>query len=156
MQYVTERRMAYAKQLLFETKLSAGEIAEACGYRDRAVFFKAFKHLFGNFTFQIRSEAVCLSGFFEALRIFANIRAASAFLSCEIQRNLAFRASHNTDQILFGKGLSAARAFSLWDLFNLLGFSCAHCQLPLISILKPVSLAARRAFCPSLPIARDN
>lgn len=47
MQYVTERRMAYAKQLLFETKLSAGEIAEACGYRDRAVFFKAFKREVG-------------------------------------------------------------------------------------------------------------
>ena len=43
MQYVTERRIAYAKQLLSETVLSAGEIADACGYRDRAVFFKAFK-----------------------------------------------------------------------------------------------------------------
>ena len=43
MQYVTERRIAYAKQLLSETDLSAGEIADACGYRDRAVFFKAFK-----------------------------------------------------------------------------------------------------------------
>ena len=42
-QYVTERRIAYAKQLLSETVLSAGEIADACGYRDRAVFFKAFK-----------------------------------------------------------------------------------------------------------------
>ena len=43
MQYVTERRIAYAKQLLRDTVLSAGEIGEACGYRDRAVFFKAFK-----------------------------------------------------------------------------------------------------------------
>ena len=43
MQYVTERRIAYAKQLLSETELSAGEVGEACGYRDRAVFFKAFK-----------------------------------------------------------------------------------------------------------------
>ena len=43
MRYLTERRIAYAKQLLSETALSAGEIAEACGYRDRAVFFKAFK-----------------------------------------------------------------------------------------------------------------
>lgn len=47
MQYVTARRIAYAKQLLSETDLSAGEIADACGYRDRAVFFKAFKREVG-------------------------------------------------------------------------------------------------------------
>lgn len=43
MKYLTERRIAYAKKLLSETALSAGEVGEACGYRDRAVFFKAFK-----------------------------------------------------------------------------------------------------------------
>ena len=43
MKHLTERRIAYAKQLLSETELSAGEVGEACGYRDRAVFFKAFK-----------------------------------------------------------------------------------------------------------------
>lgn len=47
LQYVTERRIAYAKQLLAETTLSAGEVGEACGYRDRAVFFKAFKRAAG-------------------------------------------------------------------------------------------------------------
>ena len=29
------------------TALSAGEVGEACGYRDRAVFFKAFKREVG-------------------------------------------------------------------------------------------------------------
>ena len=43
MKHLTERRIAYAKKLLSETALTAGEVGEACGYRDRAVFFKAFK-----------------------------------------------------------------------------------------------------------------
>lgn len=57
MQYVTERRIAYAKQLLSETVLSAGEIADACGYRDRAVFFKAFKRETGQTPGEYRAKA---------------------------------------------------------------------------------------------------
>ncbi len=43
MQYVTLRRIAYAKQLLQETDMSASAIGEACGYHDRVLFFKAFR-----------------------------------------------------------------------------------------------------------------
>ena len=43
MQYVTSKRIAYAKKLLQETDLSATKIGEACGYKDHVLFFKAFK-----------------------------------------------------------------------------------------------------------------
>ncbi len=43
MQYVTAKRIAYAKKLLQETDLSATEIGEMCGYKDHVLFFKAFK-----------------------------------------------------------------------------------------------------------------
>lgn len=43
MQYVTSKRISYAKKLLQETDLSATEIGERCGYKDHVLFFKAFK-----------------------------------------------------------------------------------------------------------------
>ena len=43
MQYVTSKRIAYAKKLLQETDLSATEIGEMCGYKDHVLFFKSFK-----------------------------------------------------------------------------------------------------------------
>lgn len=43
MQYVTAKRISYAKKLLQETDLSATEIGEMCGYKDHVLFFKAFK-----------------------------------------------------------------------------------------------------------------
>jgi AraC-like DNA-binding protein/mannose-6-phosphate isomerase-like protein (cupin superfamily) len=43
MQYVTSKRISYAKKLLQETDLSATEIGEKCGYKDHVLFFKAFK-----------------------------------------------------------------------------------------------------------------
>ncbi len=47
MQYITSRRIAYAKKLLQETNLSASAIGEECGYKDQVLFFKAFKRLEG-------------------------------------------------------------------------------------------------------------
>ena len=47
MQYITTRRIAYAKKLLQETDLTATSIGEACGYKDHVLFFKAFKKLEG-------------------------------------------------------------------------------------------------------------
>lgn len=43
MQYVTIKRISYAKKLLQETDLTATEIGERCGYKDHVLFFKAFK-----------------------------------------------------------------------------------------------------------------
>ena len=57
MQYVTERRIAYAKKLLSETALKTCDIADACGYRDRAVFFKAFKRETGQTPGEYRAKA---------------------------------------------------------------------------------------------------
>ena len=47
MQYVTTRRIAYAKKLLQETDMTATAIGEACGYKDHVLFFKTFKRLEG-------------------------------------------------------------------------------------------------------------
>lgn len=47
MQYVTKKRISHAKKLLQETDMSASAIADACGYKDRVLFFKAFKKLEG-------------------------------------------------------------------------------------------------------------
>ena len=47
MQYITTKRISYAKKLLQETDLTASAIGEACGYKDHVLFFKAFKKLEG-------------------------------------------------------------------------------------------------------------
>ena len=47
MQYITTRRISYAKKLLQETDLTATAIGESCGYKDHVLFFKAFKKLEG-------------------------------------------------------------------------------------------------------------
>lgn len=47
MQYITSRRIAYAKKLLQETDMTASAVGEACGYKDHVLFFKAFKKLEG-------------------------------------------------------------------------------------------------------------
>ena len=47
MQYVTTRRIAYAKKLLQETDLTATAVGAACGYKDHVLFFKAFKKIEG-------------------------------------------------------------------------------------------------------------
>ena len=60
------------------------------------------------------------------------------------------------------EGTAAAHAPSLGDFAGLFAglfrFGGCHqfCFTPLISILQPVSLAARRTFCPSLPMARES
>ncbi|MBQ3054064.1 MAG: helix-turn-helix domain-containing protein [Clostridia bacterium] len=56
MQYITSKRMDYAKKLLQETDLSATEIGEKCGYADHAMFFKAFKRMEGITPIAYRKE----------------------------------------------------------------------------------------------------
>ena len=57
MQYVMLRRIAYAKQLLQETDMSASAIGEACGYHDRVLFFKAFRKAEGMTPGEFRKRA---------------------------------------------------------------------------------------------------
>ncbi len=47
MQYITMKRISYAKKLLQETDLSATAVGEECGYKDHVLFFKTFKKLEG-------------------------------------------------------------------------------------------------------------
>lgn len=56
MQYVTSKRIAYAKKLLQETDHSATTIGEMCGYKDHALFFKAFKKIVGTTPIAFRKE----------------------------------------------------------------------------------------------------
>ncbi len=60
MQYVTGKRIAYAKKLLSETDLSACEIGEMCGYKDHTLFFKAFKKSVGSTPIAFRKEHIHL------------------------------------------------------------------------------------------------
>ncbi len=56
MQYITSKRIDYAKKLLQETDISACEIGEMCGYKDHTLFFKAFKKLVGTTPIAFRRE----------------------------------------------------------------------------------------------------
>lgn len=56
MQYVTAKRISYAKKLLQETDLTATEIGERCGYKDHVLFFKAFKKSEGVTPVQYRKQ----------------------------------------------------------------------------------------------------
>ncbi len=56
MQYVTSKKIDYAKKLLQETDLYATEIGEKCGYDDHAMFFKAFKRITGMTPVEFRKE----------------------------------------------------------------------------------------------------
>ncbi len=56
MQYVTSKRITYAKKLLQETDYSATTIGEMCGYKDHALFFKAFKKMVGTTPISFRKE----------------------------------------------------------------------------------------------------
>ena len=56
MQYITAKKIDYAKKLLQETNLSATEIGEKCGYPDHAMFFKAFKRTEGITPIAFRKE----------------------------------------------------------------------------------------------------
>lgn len=56
MQYITAKKIDYAKRLLQETNLSATEIGEKCGYPDHAMFFKAFKRTEGITPIAFRKE----------------------------------------------------------------------------------------------------
>lgn len=56
MQYITAKKIDYAKKLLQETDLSATEIGEKCGYSDHAMFFKAFKRTEGITPIEFRKE----------------------------------------------------------------------------------------------------
>lgn len=47
MQYVFQRRMETALQMLGESKISIGEIAYSCGFQDVEYFSRCFKHEFG-------------------------------------------------------------------------------------------------------------
>ncbi|MBE6694680.1 MAG: helix-turn-helix domain-containing protein [Ruminococcaceae bacterium] len=57
MQYITTKRISYAKKLLQETDLTATAIGEACGYRDHVLFFKAFKKVEGTTPQAFRKQA---------------------------------------------------------------------------------------------------
>lgn len=57
MQYITSRRISYAKKLLQETDMTATAIGEACGYKDHVLFFKAFKKLEGTTPTVFRKQA---------------------------------------------------------------------------------------------------
>ena len=57
MQYITTKRITYAKKLLQETDLTASAIGEACGYKDHVLFFKAFKKLEGTTPSNFRKQA---------------------------------------------------------------------------------------------------
>ena len=57
MQYVTQKRIARAKQLLQETDLSASAIGEECGYHDHVLFFKAFRRAEGMTPGEFRRRA---------------------------------------------------------------------------------------------------
>ncbi len=57
MQYITTRRISYAKKLLQETDLTATAVGEACGYKDHVLFFKAFKKLEGITPIAYRRQA---------------------------------------------------------------------------------------------------
>ena len=57
MQYITSRRIAYAKKLLQETDMTASAVGEACGYKDHALFFKAFKKMEGVTPTTFRKQA---------------------------------------------------------------------------------------------------
>ena len=57
MQYITTKRISYAKKLLQETDLTASAIGEACGYKDHVLFFKAFKKLEGTTPSNFRKQA---------------------------------------------------------------------------------------------------
>ncbi len=61
MQYITSKRIDYAKKLLQETDISACEIGEMCGYKDHTLFFKAFKKLVGTTPIAFRRENTHLS-----------------------------------------------------------------------------------------------
>lgn len=56
MHYVAMKRIAYAKKLLQETNLKATVIGEECGYKDHALFFKAFKKLEGTTPLEYRKK----------------------------------------------------------------------------------------------------
>ena len=56
MQYITAKKIDYAKKLLQETDLSAIKIGEKCGYSDHAMFFKAFKRTEGITPIEFRKE----------------------------------------------------------------------------------------------------
>ncbi len=56
MQYITSKRIDYAKKLLQETDISACEIGEMCGYKDHTLFFKAFKKLTNTTPIAFRRE----------------------------------------------------------------------------------------------------
>ncbi len=57
MQYITTRRISYAKKLLQETDLTATAVGEECGYKDHVLFFKAFKKLEGITPIAYRRQA---------------------------------------------------------------------------------------------------
>ena len=57
MQYITIKRISYAKKLLQETDLTATAIGEACGYKDHVLFFKAFKKVEGTTPQAFRQQA---------------------------------------------------------------------------------------------------
>ena len=56
MQFVTVKRISYAKKLLQETDLTATEVGEKCGYKDHVLFFKAFKKSEGITPMQYRKQ----------------------------------------------------------------------------------------------------
>lgn len=56
MQYITSKKIDYAKKLLQETDLFATDIGEMCGYDDHALFFKAFKRTTGMTPVEFRKE----------------------------------------------------------------------------------------------------
>ena len=103
-------------------------------------------------------------GFFQTGSIPTDISAAPGCLASAVKGNRSLRGTHHTQKLALGLHLTAAEALPhryfldrcRWlRLLPLLSPYLASLT-GLISILYPVSFAARRAFCPSLPIARES
>lgn len=56
MRYVTMRRIAHAQRLLVETELTAGEVAERCGFGDAGYFSRMFHRIAGMTPVRWREE----------------------------------------------------------------------------------------------------
>ena len=98
----------------------------------------------------------------QTLRVRTDVHAPSGLFAGGIQHDLPLRGLDDPQQIPLIPLGTAPHALALGDLLHLLHdgpplrirtYSSAR-DTGLISILYPVSRAARRAFCPSLPMAR--
>ena len=100
-------------------------------------------HLCGHGAIQGTVDPCALSRATQAFYITADIRAASRPLARKIKRDHTLGITDNTKQFSLRSMLVASETLTHGDLFFLF-YRCIHSAL--ISILKPVRRAARRAF----------